>query len=236
MGLKHLQASVWAVWLASAVGALAQPNPPDSDGDTVPDHTDICPQTAGSPDNSGCPADEEIVMAYGTRLSTVWGVTCPDGSAQVFWDLCPTFGTWGTFAIGLYENVMGNTHIGTYTGNDGYQPPAPSEPEPEEIEVTAGGNTYTCYGVATAVTLTGGGIVAAGFLVGVIATEPPTPTSISRPVYDQSGYLFDDHVYFDPPFEGNPALAAVSVGLGIAGSVVVLSGVAMYAGCFVAGA
>ena len=62
---------------------------------------------------------------------------------------------------------MGNVHSGTYTGDDGYQP----EPEPEDdgtVEVTTGdGKKYTCYGVATGVTVAGGALMAAGVLLGV---------------------------------------------------------------------
>lgn len=92
MGLKHLQGAMWAVCLTFAGGALAQPDPPDSDGDNVPDHTDVCPQTKGSPDNSGCPAGEELVFAYGTSLANIYSVTCPDGSGRIFWVVCYTLG------------------------------------------------------------------------------------------------------------------------------------------------
>ena len=78
--------------------------------------------------------------------------------------------------------------------------------------------------------------MAAGFIVGVLATQPPTTSAVARPVYDQSGYLytdFDEHAYFDPP-SMNPALAVLSLGLGIAGSAVVIVGTAIYVGCFIA--
>lgn len=114
MRLRHLQVSLWAIWLASAVGTLAQEGAIDSDGDTVPDHTDVCPQTAGSPSNSGCPSDQEIVYAYGSSLSNVYSVTCPDGSVQVYWDLCPGFGTWGQFAIGVWNDQHFQTYVGTW--------------------------------------------------------------------------------------------------------------------------
>ena len=236
MGLKHLQGAVWAVWLASAVGTLAQENPPDSDGDTVPDHTDVCPQTAGSPDNSGCPAGEELVFAYGTSLDDIDSVTCPDGNTQMYWDLCPTFGTWGQFAIALYDDDHFRNHVGTWWGDDGYRPP-PEEEDEGTVEVTTGdGTNFTCLGVATGVTVLGGTLVASGFIVAYFSIDPGDvePNWINRPVYDQSGFLYDD-VYFNPePPSVNPVGMAVSVGLGLAGSLFVVVGAVIYAGCYIA--
>lgn len=101
-----MRASVWALGIASAVGTLAQPNPPDSDGDTVPDHTDVCPHTAGSPDNSGCPIDEEIVIVYGTRDSYS-SVACPDGSTVTYYTDCPGFGNWDSYTKAYHDESTG---------------------------------------------------------------------------------------------------------------------------------
>ncbi|MDE0038566.1 MAG: hypothetical protein OXU77_13590 [Gammaproteobacteria bacterium] len=165
-------------------------------------------------------------------MANIYSVQCQDGTVQVMWDQCPEYGTWGEFAIGLYQNTMGNVHSGTYTGDDGYQP----EPEPEDdgtVEVTTGdGKKYTCYGVATGVTVAGGALMAAGVLLAASAgNDNIGPDWISRPVYDRSGYLHDD-IYFDPTPEEGPLLAGM--GLQVAGAVVVLVGAAIYVGCFVA--
>ena len=231
-----LCAWIIAVAACSQAGMMVHAQvPPDSDGDGMDDLTDVCPSEWGPRSNHGCPVDEEVVFAYGQSLAGVYSVVCPDGSTQIFWDLCPGYGQWGTFRIGLKHNTMGNYIDARYIGDDGYQEP---EPEPEAIEVqTDDGTNWTCYGVATGVTLVGGALVAGGVIVGVMATEPPTPSSFARPVYGPGGYEFDDFVYFDPPYEdvhGNVALAAISAGLVVSGSAVVLVGFALHVGCFVA--
>ena len=163
---------------------MAQEGAIDSDGDNVADHVDVCPQTPGSPSNSGCPIGEEIVFAYGTNLSNVYSVTCPDGSVEIFWDSCLGYGSWGTFRTGLYKDDHSSNLTGAYGGDDGYRPPPP-EPDPDSGEVsvqTDDGTDWTCYGVATGVTVAGSTLVAAGFVVGVIAVSPP-PLLRSRVPY-----------------------------------------------------
>lgn len=65
IGLRHLQGAVWAVCLASAVAALAQPDPPDRDSDGIADHVDHCPGVPGDSESGGCPS----VVVQALRLA-----------------------------------------------------------------------------------------------------------------------------------------------------------------------
>ena len=125
MGLEtHLRATAVGVGLVWAVGALAQ----DSDGDRVPDDApDHCPNVREVASNYGCPADLEVVFAYGYRwwesAEEEWSdwfidyVMCPDGNLYVSEDGCPTYGTWGWFAIAYYG--LGLVHEETVKMHDG---------------------------------------------------------------------------------------------------------------------
>ncbi len=122
-------------------------------------------------------------------------------------------------------------------GFDAYVPVSELKAALKDADIKVSKTELAEWFAATGVTVVGGAIVASGVVLGAMATAPPTPSSIARPVYDQSGYLYDDYVYFDPPYEneGNLGLAAVSAGLVVGGSVVVLVGFSIYAGCFLAG-
>ena len=128
MGLEtHLRATPEGVGLVWAVGALAQ----DGDGDRVPDDApDHCPNVRGVASNYGCPADLEVVVAYGYRwweyAEEEWSdwfidyVMCPDGNLYVSEDGCPTYGTWGWFAVaycgpGLVHEETVEMHDGAET-------------------------------------------------------------------------------------------------------------------------
>lgn len=113
MGLNIYKGAVWAVSLASTISVIAQPNPPDSDGDTVPDHTDLCPQTAGSPNNSGCPIDEEVVVVYGVR-DNYSSVECPDGSTVSYYTDCSGFESWDSYWLAEHDESTGE-YSGTTT-------------------------------------------------------------------------------------------------------------------------
>lgn len=95
-------------------------------------------------------------MAYGTSLSSVYSVICPDGSYQVFWNLCPSYGTWGTFRIGLFDDDHYRNRIGAYGGDDGYRPP--QEPEPDDdgtYEVVVADKRYQCRQIANLTMVSG---------------------------------------------------------------------------------
>lgn len=114
MALKHVQALVWALCLASAIGALAQ----DSDGDGVLDDApDHCPDTVGVDTNYGCPANLEVVIATGSwsdhfephlgwwRTWMVSYVLCPDGYFYPAETSCPDYDTWGHYAVAHYDSL-----------------------------------------------------------------------------------------------------------------------------------
>ncbi|MCY3838592.1 MAG: hypothetical protein OXH09_08150 [Gammaproteobacteria bacterium] len=96
MGLKHLQVAVWAVAFAAAGSASPLD---DGDNDGVMDEMDICPDKAGDVNNFGCPTNEEIVLATGSRTSM--SVRCPQNTFASHWSDCPSYSIgWGLFYVG----------------------------------------------------------------------------------------------------------------------------------------
>ena len=178
-------------------------------------------------------------MAYGTSLANIYSVTCPDGSTVVFWDECPGYGTWGEFAIGRWNNMVETTIAGTYLGDDGHESEEDDSSGRDEMhDVETDEEKYSCRDYANTLMTAGGVMSASGFLLASRAPSQTIGTDWKAfPVYDQSGYLYDD-IYWDvngiSQTEGSdPHIGdAFGFGLGMAGAVVIVLGGATHAGCF----
>ena len=115
IGAAMLRSCVLAASVVLSMAAFAEGADPngDSDGDGVQNSGDFCPGTPGTSDNYGCPAQEEVVVVYGTRDSYS-SVACPDGSNVGVYTDCPGFENWTAYNLAFHDEASG-TYSGTTT-------------------------------------------------------------------------------------------------------------------------